>query len=76
MILSWVKVAEWPPFAKELQIQLTVRFLCAMSICNFSYFPLWFRGQDIGYNCIDFWSLLTCFTFHEIQIMVIDIQLP
>ena len=33
--------------------------LCIMTICNFSFFPLLFRGQDFGSDCISSWSLLT-----------------
>ena len=40
IILNKVKVAELPPFGKELLIRLTICFLSIMSICNFSYFIL------------------------------------
>ena len=33
-----------------------------MSVCNFSYFPFWFRGQDLVSDCPSFWSLLVVFT--------------
>ena len=39
-----VKVAEWPPFWKELLTRLTVRSDCILTICNLSYFPFGFRG--------------------------------
>ena len=40
-----VNVAEWPPFGKELLTRLTVYSLCIISICSFSYFPIWFEGR-------------------------------
>ena len=42
IIFSLVKVAEWPPFEKELLTQLTICSLRILTICNFSYFPFWF----------------------------------
>ena len=35
-----------------------------MSICNFSYFPFWFRDQDFGSDCINSWQLLTLENLH------------
>ena len=29
-----------------------------LSNCNFSYYPLWFRRQDLGSDCNSSWSLL------------------
>ena len=63
IILSSIKVAEWPPFRKELLIRLTVCPLCIMSDCNFIYFPFWFRGQKFGNNCTSCRVLLTM-NFH------------
>ena len=39
---SSVRVAEWPAFGKELLTWLTICSLCILTICNFSYFPIWF----------------------------------
>ena len=41
---SSVWVAEWPPFGKELSIQLAVCSHCVLYICSFSYFEsdVWF----------------------------------
>ena len=36
------------PSGKELFTRLTIWSPCDLSICNFSYFPFWFRGLDIG----------------------------
>ena len=38
MGFSSVKVAEWPPFGKELLIRLPVCFHFIVSICNFGCF--------------------------------------
>ena len=54
-----VKVAELPPFGKELLTQLTVRSLRYMSFFSFSYFPFWFRRQDFCSDCTSSWPLLT-----------------
>ena len=43
-----VLVAEWPPFGKEMLTRLTICSLCILTICNFSYFPFWFRGRNLG----------------------------
>ena len=48
IILSSVWVAEWPPFGKELLTRLTIYCLPSLTICNFSYFPFWFLGRDLG----------------------------
>ena len=42
--LSSVWVAEWPPFGKELPIQLAVCSHSILSICNVSYFPFGFES--------------------------------
>ena len=34
---SSVRVAEWPPFRKELSTRLAVYSHCILSICNFSF---------------------------------------
>ena len=44
LFLSSVWVAEWPPFVKKLLARSTICSLCTLTICNFSYFPLWFEG--------------------------------
>ena len=48
MRIIWgsVIVAGWPPFGILLLPQ------CILSICCFSYFPFWFRGQELGYGCL------------------------
>ena len=38
---SSVRVGEWPPFGKELPVQLAVCSHCTLSIYDFSYFPFW-----------------------------------
>ena len=45
IIFSSVKVAEWPPFGKELLNRLTICSLCILTICILSYFPFWFWGE-------------------------------
>ena len=54
----------------QLLTQLTVCSLCitCMSICNFSYFPFWFCGQDLGCDCSSSWSLLT-FYFYSVCLL-------
>ena len=52
-----VKVIEWSPFWKELLTWLIVHSHCKLSICNFSYFPFWNRGQEFGSDCTGFWSV-------------------
>ena len=58
-ILGSVKVAEWPPFGKELLPRLTICSLRIMFTCCFRYFPFWFQGQDFGSDCASSWLLLT-----------------
>ena len=41
-IFSSVKVAELPPFGKELLTRLTTCSLCIPTICGFSYLLFWF----------------------------------
>ena len=56
IILGSLKVAEWPPFGKELLIQLTICPLCLMFICNFGFEDIFFS------DCARFWSLIVfCF---------------
>ena len=38
--------------------------LFVMSICSFGCFPFWFRGQDLGSDCVSFWSLLTFYLWN------------
>ena len=47
IIFSSVWVAEWPSFGKELLTRLPI-----CSLCNFDYFPFWFRMLDLGSDCI------------------------
>ena len=49
-----VWVAEWPTFWKELLTRLNICSLCILTICNFSYFPFWFRGLELGSNCFSY----------------------
>ena len=42
IIFSSVRVAEWATFGKELLTRLTIRSLCSLTICYFSYFLFWF----------------------------------
>ena len=42
IISSSVWVGEWPPFGKWLLTLFTVCSLCALAVCDFSYFPFWF----------------------------------
>ena len=46
-------------FAKQYSTTLSLEvFSCVLSILNFSYFALWFRGQKLGYDCDDSRSLI------------------
>ena len=40
-------VAEWPPFGKELLIQLLVSSLCI----KFIYYPFWYPTRDFDSDC-------------------------
>ena len=44
---------------KELLSRFSVCSPCILSICNFSYFLVWFRGQDIGTGCANFGHCLS-----------------
>ena len=59
--VSSVKIADWPPFGKELITRLSIRSDRKLSICNFSYSPFWFRRRDFVSACS--WSLLTLYIF-------------
>ena len=61
IIFSSVKVADWPPFGKELLLRLTICSLCTLPICNFSHFHFWLCVQDLGSDSSSFWSLRTCY---------------
>ena len=65
IISGLVKEAEWPPFGKGPLICLTIFSLCIMSICNFSYFPFWFLGQDFRSDRISSWSLLMIYFYQK-----------
>ena len=54
---SSVLVAEWPSFGKELLTGLTICSCCFSTICNFSSFPFWFLGLDLGSDCFSSWYL-------------------
>ena len=49
LILGSVKIAEKPPFGKELHTWLTVCSLCIVYICNFSYFPFWISRRGFWF---------------------------
>ena len=49
IILSLVWVIEWPPFWKELLTRLTICCLCILTICNFSFFPVWVLRTRFGF---------------------------
>ena len=66
---SSVWVAEWPPFGKELPARLAVCSHCILSICNFSYFPSWFRERGLVFDCSGSCLLLTCY-FHK-QVVIV-----
>ena len=40
-------------------IRFTISSLCIMTICNFSYFPLWFLGGEFGSDCNSSLSMLS-----------------
>ena len=44
IIFTWVWVAEWPPFGKELLTRLSICCLCILTICIFSFFPFGVKG--------------------------------
>ena len=46
-MLALVKLAEWPPFGKQLLPQFIICPLCILSIGCFCFFPFWLRGQDL-----------------------------
>ena len=52
---SSVSFAEWPPFGKWLLTQLTICYLCILTICNISYFPfLVLRAAGVGFLLLQF----------------------
>ena len=48
IIFSSVSVVELPPLGKLLLTGLTICSLFILTICNISYFRLWFKGLDLG----------------------------
>ena len=56
IMFSPISVAEWPHFRKELPTRLPICSLCTLTICNFSYFPIWISGLDLGSDCFNSWS--------------------
>ena len=40
-IFSSNSAAERPPFEKYLLTRLNICFLCILTICDISYFPIW-----------------------------------
>ena len=42
IIISLVWVSEWPLFGKELPTRVAICSLCILTICDFSYLPVWF----------------------------------
>ena len=59
IIFNLVWVAEWSFFGKELFTRLTIFSLYILTIRNFSNFPFWFLGLDVGSDCFSFWFLHT-----------------
>ena len=49
IIFSSVWVAELSTFGKKLLTRLTICSLCILTICNISYFPLWFGWAGFGF---------------------------
>ena len=49
-------------FELALFTRLTIFSLIILTICNFSYFPFWFLGLDLGSDFFSCWSL-QLFTF-------------
>ena len=45
IILSSVKVVEWPPFWNELPSRLAICSLCIVFICCFNYFASCFNDR-------------------------------
>ena len=64
---SSVWVAERPSFGKELLPRLTICSLCILTICNFSYFPLWFLGLDLGSDCFRSLCLHTFYFYYKVE---------
>ena len=64
IIFSSVSVALWPPFGKYLLTRMTICSLCILTICNTSYFQLWYWGLELGSDRPSSWSLLT-FYFYQ-----------
>ena len=64
VIFSSVKVAEWPPYGKQLLLQLPYILVVSFLFFVLIIFPFWFPGQDFGFGCDSSWPLLT-FTFRE-----------
>ena len=47
MTLSYVKVAEWSPFGRELHIRFAVCSLRNLTDCSFSYSHFGFEGGTL-----------------------------
>ena len=47
--------------------QLTICFLCILTICNFFNFPFWFGGLDLGSDCFSSWSLHTFYFYQNVK---------
>ena len=59
LLLSTVRIAEWPLFGKELLTQLTICPLFILTICKFGYFQFWFLGLDLVSVCFCSTALVT-----------------
>ena len=52
---------------KLIIFNVTICFLCNMSICNFVCSPILFKGQDLGFDCTSSCSLLTLVSLKQIE---------
>ena len=63
-MFSSVRVADWPPFGKDLLTRLAICSLCILTICYFGYFRFGFEGwiwiliASVPGLCIRFTSYL------------------
>ena len=47
--------------------RVSVCSLSILTICNFSYFPFWFFGLDLGSDCFSSSSLHTFYFYNELR---------
>ena len=50
-------------------------FFFGMSICRFGCFPFWFRGQDLGSDCVCSWSFLTYYFSYQSKSFIYHSQI-